>query len=164
MDGCVPTSGIITIPHAKRFPYDDDVAAARSAGQARASVRGRVGRLIERSSGYRAARVSRCEGIRTSTGTATAVARAGDRPASEDRTRAATQMKAAGRCGSTLNEPVFLSCLNQPSPRTMSQRVSCRSRLDSNPEVSGKVGAVQLSSPIKRSCACGWKRPTSAFW
>ena len=114
MDGRVPTSGIIVIPHAKRFPYGDDVAAARSAGQAWASLRGRVGHLIERSSGYRAARVSRCEAIRTSSGTATAVTRAGDRPASEGRTRAATQMKAAGRCRSTLNEPVF--CLKPTEP------------------------------------------------
>ena len=97
MDGRVPASGIIVIPPAKRFRYGDDVAAARSAGKAWASVRGRVGHLIERSSGYRAARVSRCEGIRTSSGTTTtAVGRAGDRPASEGRTRAATQMKPLG--------------------------------------------------------------------
>ncbi len=130
MDGRASSSGIIAIPHTKRFPYGDDLAATRSAGRARASVRDRVGHLIERSSGYRAARVSRCKGIHTSSGTAIAVTRAGDCPASQGRTRAATPMKPLG---------------------IMSQRVSCRSQLDSNPEVSGKAGAVQcelLSDPL----------------
>ncbi len=128
LDGRAPTSGIIVIPPAKRFPYGDDLAAARSAGRARTSVRSRIGHLIERPSGYRAARVSRCEEIRTSIGTATAVARAGDRPASQGRTRAATQMKSLGVAVQHLT--------NQAKARTMSQRVSCRSQLDSNPEVS----------------------------
>ena len=133
-DGRAPTSGIIVIPPAKRFPYGDDLAAARSAGRARASVRRRVGHLIERPSGDRAARVSRCEAIRTSSGN-TAVARAGDRPASQGRTRAATPMKPLG---------VAVQHLTNPSHRrTMSQGVSCPSQLDSNPEVSGKAGAVQ---------------------
>ena len=135
-DGRVPTSGIIVVPPAKRFPYGDDLATARNAGRARASVRSRIGHLIERPSSYRAARVSRCEGIRTSSGIATAVARAGDRPASQGRTRAATQMKPG----------VAVQHLTNPSHRSsMSQRVSCRSQLDSNPEVSGKAGAVQNS-------------------
>src|SRR5439155_11403872 len=134
LDGRAPTSGIIVIPPAKRFPYGDDLAAARSSGRARASIRSRVGHLIERPSGYRAARVSRCEGIRTSSGTATAVARAGDRPASQGRTRAATQMKPLG---------VAVQHLTNPSHRSYYElTVSCRSQLDSNPEVSGKAGAV----------------------
>jgi hypothetical protein len=38
---------------------------------------------------------------------------------------------------------VAVQHLTNPSiARTMSQRVSCRSQLDSNPEVSGKAGAV----------------------
>ena len=135
MDGRAPTNGIIVIPPAKRFPYGDDLAAARSAGRARASVRSRLGHLIERSSGYRAARVSRCEGIRTANGTAAAVARAGDRPASQGRTRAATQMKPLGVAVQHLR--------TRATARTMSQRVRSRSQLDSNPEVSGKAGAVQ---------------------
>src|SRR5207237_9553569 len=116
MDRPYRTSGIILIPHAKRFPYGDDVAAARSTGQARASVRGRVGSRIERSCGYRAARVSRCEGIRSSSDTPTAVARAGDRPASKGRPRAATHMKVTGGCGLKLNEPVFLHKPTEPAP------------------------------------------------
>src|SRR5207249_8858457 len=135
MDGRAPTNGIIVIPPAKRFPYGDDLAAARSAGRARASVRSRLGHLIERSSGYRAARVSRCEGIRTASGTAAAVARAGDRPASQGRTRAATQMKPLGVAVQHLR--------TRATARTMSQRVRSRSQLDSNPEVSGNPGAAQ---------------------
>src|SRR5260370_20696670 len=117
LDGRAPTSGIIVIPPAKRFPYGDDLAAAGSAGRARTSVRSRIGHLIERPSGYRAARVSRCEEIRTSIGTATAVARAGDRPASQGRTRAATQMTPLGVTVQHLT--------NRATARTMRQRVSC---------------------------------------
>ena len=105
VDARVSVHGIILIPHAKRFPHGDDLAAARGAGQARASVRGRVGHLIERSSGYRAARVSGCQGIRISRGTATAIARAGDRPTSEDGSRAATQMKPLGVAVRHLTNP-----------------------------------------------------------
>ena len=137
MDGRAPTNGIIVIPPAKRFPYGDDLAAARSAGRARASGRSRLGHLIERSSGYRAARVSRCEGIRTASGTAAAVARAGDRPASQGRTRAATQMKPLGVAVQHLR--------TRATARTMSQRVRSRSQLDSNPEVSGKAVALHYS-------------------
>ena len=151
MDGRAPTNGIIVIPPAKRFPYGDDLAAARSAGRARASGRSRLGHLIERSSGYRAARVSRCEGIRTASGTAAAVARAGDRPASQGRTRAATQMKPLGVAVQHLR--------TRATARTMRQRVRSRSQLDSNPEVSGKAGAVQ-SCRRERSCGAGW--PSSA--
>lgn len=109
----VPIAGIIVIPLRERSPYGDDVAATGRTGRPRASVRGRVGHITERSSGYSAVRVSgRAQG--RSSGTATASAGAGDSAASESRTRAAAQMKPLGVAVQHLANPVFLSKPTEP--------------------------------------------------
>ena len=158
MAGRAPTSGIIVIPPAKRFPYGDDLAAARSAGRARASVRSRVGHLIERPSGYRAARVSRSEGIRTSSGTATAVARAGDRPASQGRTRAATQMKPLGVTVQHLTNPSHRSYYESTGQLPIGSLTQTRR----SPEKPGRFSSAARSSPPRRrprrgTCCRSWR-------
>ena len=114
VDRRVLTEGIMAIPPGKRAPYGNDVAATGTVGGARSSVRGRAGHLAQRPSGHRAERVSGREEACTSRSTATARAGAGDRAASESRTRAETQVRPLGNAVQHLRNLVFLSKPTEP--------------------------------------------------